>query len=149
MTPSIIGTDVVERQVVDGVLVTHRLVSSKWYFPRWAQAVSYVFYSLFLCTSVNIMTNIVNNFSLGDIMLREVPKPNCFYFPKLPKIRSSQDYAAVAKFCIVIAGHRKLFFLSIVSGVFTLKFHNGLHAIRSTKSKFDVQLRFSRYKDCK
>lgn len=40
MTPSIIGTDVVERQVVDGVLVTHRLVSSKWYFPRWAQAVS-------------------------------------------------------------------------------------------------------------
>lgn len=39
MTPSIIGTDVVERQVVDGVLVTHRLVSSKWYFPRWAQAI--------------------------------------------------------------------------------------------------------------
>lgn len=44
MTPSIIGTDVVERQVVDGVLVTHRLVSSKWYFPRWAQAVSYCFF---------------------------------------------------------------------------------------------------------
>lgn len=40
MNPAVIGTDVVERKVVDGVLVTHRLVSSKWFFPRWAQAVS-------------------------------------------------------------------------------------------------------------
>lgn len=40
MNPAVIGTDVVERKVVDGVLITHRLVSSKWYFPRWAQAVS-------------------------------------------------------------------------------------------------------------
>lgn len=38
--PAVIGTDVVERKVVDGVLHTHRLVSSIWYFPRWAQAVS-------------------------------------------------------------------------------------------------------------
>ncbi|XP_019874246.1 protein slowmo [Aethina tumida] len=36
--PAVIGTDVVERQVVDGVLHTHRLVSSIWYFPKWAQA---------------------------------------------------------------------------------------------------------------
>jgi len=36
--PAVIGTDVVERTVVDGVLHTHRLVSSKWYFPKWAQA---------------------------------------------------------------------------------------------------------------
>ncbi|XP_022914256.1 protein slowmo [Onthophagus taurus] len=36
--PAVIGTDVVERRVVDGVLHTHRLVSSKWYFPKWAQA---------------------------------------------------------------------------------------------------------------
>ncbi|KAK9709745.1 PRELI-like family [Popillia japonica] len=36
--PAVIGTDVVERRVVNGVLHTHRLVSSKWYFPRWAQA---------------------------------------------------------------------------------------------------------------
>lgn len=36
--PAVIGTDVVERKVVDGVLHTHRLVSSIWYFPRWAQA---------------------------------------------------------------------------------------------------------------
>uniref|UniRef100_A0A0K8TQ31 Putative member of the intramitochondrial sorting protein family n=1 Tax=Tabanus bromius TaxID=304241 RepID=A0A0K8TQ31_TABBR len=35
---SVVGTDVVERKVVDGVLHTHRLVSSKWYFPKWAQA---------------------------------------------------------------------------------------------------------------
>lgn len=39
MNPAVIGTDVVERDIVDGVLHTHRLVSSKWYFPRWAQAV--------------------------------------------------------------------------------------------------------------
>lgn len=38
--PAVIGTDVIERKVVDGVLHTHRLVSSKWYFPSWAQAVS-------------------------------------------------------------------------------------------------------------
>ncbi|CAH1105682.1 unnamed protein product [Psylliodes chrysocephalus] len=35
---AVIGTDVVERKVVNGVLHTHRLVSSSWYFPRWAQA---------------------------------------------------------------------------------------------------------------
>lgn len=38
MTPSIIGTDVVERKVVDGVLHTHRLVQSKWYFPKWTHS---------------------------------------------------------------------------------------------------------------
>lgn len=38
MNPGVIGTDVVERKVVDGVLHTHRLVSSSWYFPKWAQA---------------------------------------------------------------------------------------------------------------
>ncbi|XP_018573340.1 protein slowmo [Anoplophora glabripennis] len=36
--PAVIGTDVVERRVVGGVLHTHRLVSSIWYFPKWAQA---------------------------------------------------------------------------------------------------------------
>ncbi|KAK9879718.1 hypothetical protein WA026_006778 [Henosepilachna vigintioctopunctata] len=36
--PAVIGTDVIERKVVGGVLHSHRLVSSKWYFPRWAQA---------------------------------------------------------------------------------------------------------------
>jgi PRELI-like family len=37
---AVIGTDVVERSVVDGVLHSHRLVSSKWVVPKWAQAVS-------------------------------------------------------------------------------------------------------------
>lgn len=36
--PAVIGTDVVERKVVNGVLHTQRLVSSIWYFPKWAQA---------------------------------------------------------------------------------------------------------------
>lgn len=36
--PAVIGTDVIERQVVGGVLHTQRLVSSIWYFPKWAQA---------------------------------------------------------------------------------------------------------------
>lgn len=40
MNPAVVGTDVVERNVVNGVLHTHRIVSSKWYFPKWAQAVS-------------------------------------------------------------------------------------------------------------
>uniref|UniRef100_A0A6M2DJE0 Putative member of the intramitochondrial sorting protein family n=1 Tax=Xenopsylla cheopis TaxID=163159 RepID=A0A6M2DJE0_XENCH len=38
MNPAVVGTDVVERNVVNGVLHTHRIVSSKWYFPKWAQA---------------------------------------------------------------------------------------------------------------
>ncbi|KAL1513371.1 hypothetical protein ABEB36_002790 [Hypothenemus hampei] len=37
--PAVIGTDVVERKVVNGVLHTQRLVSSIWYFPKWAQAI--------------------------------------------------------------------------------------------------------------
>lgn len=39
---AVLGTDVVERRIVDGVLHTERLVSSKWYFPKWAQAVSQI-----------------------------------------------------------------------------------------------------------
>lgn len=37
MNPAVIGTDVVDRRVVDGVLHTHRLVSSKWGLPSWVQ----------------------------------------------------------------------------------------------------------------
>lgn len=36
---AVVGTDVVERTVVDGVLHTHRLVSSQWYFPSWVQKI--------------------------------------------------------------------------------------------------------------
>lgn len=43
--PAVLGTDVIERKVVDGVLHSHRLVSSKWYFPKWAQAV---------CININV-----------------------------------------------------------------------------------------------
>lgn len=39
MNPAVLGTDVVERKVVDGVLLTHRLVSSKWGLPHWVQKV--------------------------------------------------------------------------------------------------------------
>lgn len=39
LSPNIVGTDVVERKVEDGVLITHRLISSKWFLPNWAQKV--------------------------------------------------------------------------------------------------------------
>ncbi|KAL1124204.1 hypothetical protein AAG570_001974 [Ranatra chinensis] len=39
MNPAVIGTDVVDRKVVDGVLHTHRLVSSKWGLPKWVQSI--------------------------------------------------------------------------------------------------------------
>ncbi|XP_016841865.1 protein slowmo [Nasonia vitripennis] len=37
ITPSVLGTDVIDRRVVNGVLHTHRLVSSQWGFPRWTK----------------------------------------------------------------------------------------------------------------
>lgn len=37
MNTAVIGTDIVEREVRNGQLVTHRLVSTTWYFPKWAQ----------------------------------------------------------------------------------------------------------------
>uniref|UniRef100_A0A1B6J123 PRELI/MSF1 domain-containing protein n=1 Tax=Homalodisca liturata TaxID=320908 RepID=A0A1B6J123_9HEMI len=37
MNPAVLGTDVVDRHVANGVLYTHRLVSSKWGIPGWAQ----------------------------------------------------------------------------------------------------------------
>ncbi|XP_015584734.1 protein slowmo isoform X2 [Cephus cinctus] len=44
MNPAVIGTDVIDRKVVNGVLHTHRLVSSKWGFPKWAQALTFCNY---------------------------------------------------------------------------------------------------------
>nr|CAD7423219.1 unnamed protein product [Timema monikensis] len=38
MNTAVLGTDIVDRKVVDGILHTHRLVSSIWGFPRWAQS---------------------------------------------------------------------------------------------------------------
>ena len=40
MNTAVVGTDVIDRNVVDGVLHTHRLVRSQWYFPKWVSAVS-------------------------------------------------------------------------------------------------------------
>ncbi|CAH1391570.1 unnamed protein product [Nezara viridula] len=37
MNPAVLGTDVVDRKVIDGNLHTHRLVSSKWGLPKWVQ----------------------------------------------------------------------------------------------------------------
>ncbi|XP_055299641.1 protein slowmo [Sitodiplosis mosellana] len=39
MNPAVIGTDVVDRKIVNGILHTHRLVGSTWYFPRWTQSI--------------------------------------------------------------------------------------------------------------
>ncbi|XP_070151195.1 protein slowmo isoform X2 [Polyergus mexicanus] len=42
MVPSVIGADVIDRKVVDGVLHTHRLVvSTQWGFPKWTQALTF------------------------------------------------------------------------------------------------------------
>ncbi|KAK3875701.1 hypothetical protein Pcinc_019448 [Petrolisthes cinctipes] len=37
--PAVVGTDVIERRVVGGVLHTHRLISSRWGLPTWAQTI--------------------------------------------------------------------------------------------------------------
>ncbi|XP_066588295.1 protein slowmo [Prorops nasuta] len=39
ITPAVIGTDVIDRKVINGVLHTHRLVSSQYSFPKWTQAI--------------------------------------------------------------------------------------------------------------
>lgn len=36
MNPAVIGTDVIDRKIVDGVLHTHRLVTTEWGLPNWA-----------------------------------------------------------------------------------------------------------------
>lgn len=40
MNTAVIGTDVVERDIKDGVLHSHRIVSSQWHFPKWVEKVS-------------------------------------------------------------------------------------------------------------
>lgn len=48
LSPNIIGTDVVERKVEDGILITHRLISSKWFLPNWAQKVRIKLFGRFI-----------------------------------------------------------------------------------------------------
>lgn len=40
MNSAVLGADVIDRQVVNGVLHTHRLVVSEFKFPGWTHAVS-------------------------------------------------------------------------------------------------------------
>lgn len=40
MNPAVIGTDVIDRKVIDGTLYTHRLVTSEWGLPAWACSVN-------------------------------------------------------------------------------------------------------------
>lgn len=40
MNTAVVGIDVVDRKVTNGILFTHRLVMSKWKFPAWASPVS-------------------------------------------------------------------------------------------------------------
>lgn len=54
MVPSVIGADVIDRKVVEGVLHTHRLVvSSHWGFPKWTQAVSPVGFLTIVARSIS------------------------------------------------------------------------------------------------
>lgn len=39
MNPAVIGTDVIDRKVDNGILQTHRLVTSEWGLPLWARKV--------------------------------------------------------------------------------------------------------------
>ena len=36
MNPAVVGIDTVDRKVENGVLKTHRLISSEWGLPQWA-----------------------------------------------------------------------------------------------------------------
>jgi len=40
MNPAVTSIDVIDRQVVKGVLHTHRVISSQWGIPSWVQSVS-------------------------------------------------------------------------------------------------------------
>lgn len=39
MNPAVIGTDIINREVKDGILHTHRLVTSEWGLPTWARSI--------------------------------------------------------------------------------------------------------------
>lgn len=38
LNTAVLGTDVIDRKVIDGVLYSHKLVTSMWRFPGWAKA---------------------------------------------------------------------------------------------------------------
>jgi hypothetical protein len=39
MNPSVVAIDVLDRKVEDGVLHTHRIISSRWGLPSWVQSI--------------------------------------------------------------------------------------------------------------
>lgn len=83
MNTNVIGTDVVERTVENGVLHTHRLVSSRWYFPSWTRKVDSTvtlephaiewrkrrnLIVVFHCQYFNLKVNRTNNLSPAQII---------------------------------------------------------------------------------
>lgn len=41
LNEAVLGTDIIDRKIINGTLYTHRLVVSEFKFPRTAQAVSF------------------------------------------------------------------------------------------------------------
>lgn len=62
MNTNVRGTDVIDRQVIDGVLHTHRLVTSDFGFPKWAQAVRFVYFSLIFFVKIILFIDLFINF---------------------------------------------------------------------------------------
>ncbi|CAH0393914.1 unnamed protein product [Bemisia tabaci] len=74
MNPAVIGIDVVDRKVSEGVLLTKRLITSKWGLPSWAQTIlggTNIFYAK-ECSSVDpkarIMEMKTHNLTAGSII---------------------------------------------------------------------------------
>ena len=43
ITTSVIGTDIIDRKVENGILKSHRLISTAFGIPGWAKPVSQIF----------------------------------------------------------------------------------------------------------
>ena len=39
LNPSVVAIDIVDRQIKEGKLLSHRLITTQWGVPRWAQPV--------------------------------------------------------------------------------------------------------------
>jgi len=74
INPAVLGLDVLDRKVVDGILQTHRLVLSTWPFPKWAQS---LIGSTNICYATEYsevdpkerqMTLRTNNLTLGSVL---------------------------------------------------------------------------------
>ena len=55
MNTGVIGVDVIKRKSCNGIMYTHRLVSSEWGFPKWSQRVSiWLSYAILVLAIVQI-----------------------------------------------------------------------------------------------